>query len=71
MGEATIAGRVAVGDRFLRTLVVEGRLRVELLDPQSVVGFVLDASRRYAVGTMKILTVSLRPDRRGSGARRL
>lgn len=60
LSERTVAGRVTVGDRFLRTLVVEGRLRVELLDPQSVVDFVLNASRRYAVGSMKILTVSLR-----------
>jgi integrase/recombinase XerD len=60
LGERTIAGRVTVGDRFLRTLVVEDRLRVELLGPKSVVDFVLGASRRYTVGSMKVLTVSLR-----------
>jgi integrase/recombinase XerD len=31
-----------------------------LLGPRSVVDFVLDASRRCAVGSMKVLTVSLR-----------
>jgi integrase/recombinase XerD len=60
LGETTISGRVGVADRFLRTLVVEGQLRVALLEPHSVVDFVLDASKRYAVGSMKILTVSLR-----------
>jgi site-specific recombinase XerD len=60
LSERTISGRVPVVDRFLRTMVVEDRLRVELLGPQGVVDFVLDASRNYAVGSMKILTVSLR-----------
>ena len=60
LAERTISGRVPVVDRFLRTLVVEDRLRVELLGPRSVVDFVLDASRRDAVGSMKVLTVSLR-----------
>jgi integrase len=60
LAETTITGRVTVADRYLRTLMVEDRLRVELLGPQSVVDFVLDASRRYTVGSMKVLTVSLR-----------
>jgi integrase/recombinase XerD len=60
LAETTVSGRVTVVDRFLRTLLVDGRLHVELLCPQSVVDFVLDASRRYAVGSMKVLTVSLR-----------
>jgi integrase/recombinase XerD len=60
LGERTISGRVTVADGFLRTLVVEDQLRMELLGAQSVVDFVLDASGRYAVGSMKVLTVSLR-----------
>jgi len=60
LGEATIAGRVGVVDRFLRTLVVEGRVHLELLGAQSVVDFVLKASKCCAVGSMKVLTVSLR-----------
>ena len=59
LGERTISGRVRIADRFLRTLVTD-QLRVELLGPQSVVDFVLDASRRCAVDSMKVLTVSLR-----------
>lgn len=60
LSERTISGRVPIVDRFLRTLVIGDRLRVELLGPQSVVNFVLDAGRRYAVGSMKVVTVSLR-----------
>jgi site-specific recombinase XerC len=60
LGERTISGRVRIADRFLRTLVVADQLRVELLGPQSLVDFVLDASRCCAVGSMKVLTVSLR-----------
>ena len=60
LSERTISGRAPIVDRFLRTLVVEDLLRVELLAPQSVVDFVLDAGRRYAVGSMKVVTVSLR-----------
>jgi integrase/recombinase XerD len=60
LSERTISGRAVVADRFLRTLTVADQLRVELLGPQSVVDFVLDASRRYAVGSTKVLTVSLR-----------
>lgn len=60
LSERTISGRVTVADRFLCTLVVADRLRVESLGPQRVVDFVLDASGRYAVGSMKVLTVSLR-----------
>lgn len=60
LGGATISGRVGVADRFLRTLVVEDQLCLELLGPERVVDFVLEASKRYAVGSMKVLTVSLR-----------
>jgi site-specific recombinase XerD len=60
LSEATISGRVTVAGRFLRTLMVADQLRVELLGPQRVVDFVLEASRRYAVGSMKVVTVSLR-----------
>jgi integrase/recombinase XerD len=60
LGEKTISGRVRVADRFLRTVVVGDRLRVELLGPQSVVDFVLDAEGRCSVGSMKVMTVGLR-----------
>jgi len=56
----TIAGRVPIAARFLRALTVEGRLRGDLLGPGTVVDFVLDASRRYSVGSMKVVTVGLR-----------
>jgi integrase len=60
LGAATIAGRVPVAEKFLRTLMVGGRLRLDLLDAPHVVAFVLDARGRYAIGSMKVLTVSLR-----------
>jgi site-specific recombinase XerD len=58
--ENTISGRAAVAERFLGTLLIDDRVRLELLGPQSVVGFVLESHRRYAVGSMKGLTVCLR-----------
>lgn len=60
LGEGTIAQRVPVAERFLRTLMVGDRLCLDLLNAQSIVGFVLDARGGYAVGSMKVLTVSLR-----------
>ncbi|MEU7160345.1 tyrosine-type recombinase/integrase [Streptomyces chrestomyceticus] len=60
LGERTVRGRVDVARRFLTAQLVEDRLRLEKLSPESVAGFVLDTSKQYATGTMKGVTSSLR-----------
>jgi integrase/recombinase XerD len=60
LGERTVRGRVDVARGFLTALLVDGRLRLDRLGPESVAGFILDASKRYATGSMKVVTSSLR-----------
>lgn len=60
LGERTIRGRVDVARGFLTTQLVDGSLRLDRLGPEAVVGFVQDASKRYATGSMKVVTSSLR-----------
>ena len=58
--ENTITGRAGVAEQFLRTLLIDGQIRLDLLGPKAVVEFVLASRQRYAVGSMKTLTVCLR-----------
>jgi integrase/recombinase XerD len=60
LAESTIRLHRHVAGRFLRMLVDDGRLRLDRLGPQAVIGFVLAESRRYAVGSMKQITTGLR-----------
>jgi site-specific recombinase XerD len=60
LSEGTVRGRVAVARGFLTTQLVDGRLRLERLDPESVAGFIQDTSKRYATRSMKAVTSSLR-----------
>jgi integrase len=60
LGERTVRGRVDVARKFLTAQLVEGRLRLDRLSPESVAGFILDTSKRYATGSMKVVTSSLR-----------
>jgi integrase len=60
LGERTVRGRVDVARGFLTAQLVEGRLRLDGLGPESVAGFIQDASKRYATGSMKVVTSSLR-----------
>lgn len=59
-GEHTVRGRVDVTRRFLTVQLVGVRLQLNLLNPESVSGFVLDTSKQYATGSMKGVTSSLR-----------
>lgn len=60
LGERTVRGRVDVARKFLTAQLVEGRLRLDRLGPESVAGFIQDTSKRYATGSMKVVTSSLR-----------
>lgn len=60
LGEGTVRGRVDVARGFLTAQLVEGRLRLDLLGPESVAGFVEGTSKRYATGSMKVVTSGLR-----------
>jgi len=60
LAESTIGLHGDVARRFLRALVVDGRLRLDQLGPEAVTGFVLAESRRYSVGSMKAITTGLR-----------
>ncbi|WSQ10844.1 hypothetical protein OG604_25580 [Streptomyces sp. NBC_01231] len=60
LGEGTIRGRVDVARGFLTAQLVDGQLRLDRLGPESVAGFIQDASKRYAIGSMKVVPSSLR-----------
>ena len=60
LGDGTIRQRVDVACGFLTAQLVDGQLRLDRLGPQTVAGFVLDTSKRYAAGSMKAVTSSLR-----------
>ncbi|MFF3159863.1 tyrosine-type recombinase/integrase [Streptomyces sp. NPDC057910] len=60
LGERTIRGRVDVARGFLTAQLVDGELRLDRLGPEAVATFVEDASKRYATGSMKVVTSSLR-----------
>lgn len=60
LGEGTVRGRVDVARRFLTAQLVGGQLRLDRLGPEPMAGFVQGASKRYATGSMKVVTSSLR-----------
>ena len=60
LAERTARQRVDIARRFLMTVVVEGRLRPERLDAAAVIGFIGAESRRYARGSVKVTTTSVR-----------
>ncbi|MGW1077296.1 tyrosine-type recombinase/integrase [Streptomyces sp. NPDC002537] len=60
LGERTIRGRVDVTRGFLTAQLVDGELRLDRLGPEAVAAFIQDASTRYATGSMKVMTSSLR-----------
>jgi hypothetical protein len=51
---------VDVARRFLTAQAEEGELRLDRLEPAAVVGFIVDESRRYATGSMKVMTTAMR-----------
>jgi integrase/recombinase XerD len=60
LAERTARQRVDVARRFLAAVVVEGRLRLELLDAAAVIAFISAESRRYARSSVKVTTTSVR-----------
>jgi integrase/recombinase XerD len=60
LGEGTVRGRVDVARWFLTAQLLDGRLRLDRLGPELVAGFILETSKRYATGSMKAVTSSLR-----------
>ncbi len=59
LAAASVMSRVEIARRFLSSLDGHG-LQLDRLAPGDVTGFVLDQSRRYRPGSMRVLTVALR-----------
>lgn len=60
LAECTVRLRIDFAREFLLAQLVDGDLRLDRLEPASVIEFVMDVSRRYATGSMKAVTSALR-----------